>query len=159
MCACELFEKLKENAKTLISQMGYIEFIKRSIYIAFDSLEKEEKYTRKEAYNTIIGLFASVACNDGEIKMNEHEVFHSLFKDCSYDEFFNYMSRFNKQDKRDATIELFKRMRITNNVISLVSMCIALALVDGDMNINEELFITSLCDVYLAQDRNGWYYQ
>lgn len=159
MYAYELFEKLKENAKTHISQMGYIEFVKRNVYMAFDSLQNEENYTKNDVYNTTIGLFACVACNDGKIKMDEYEIFHSLVNCQSYDEFFNYISCLNKQEKRDRAVELFKRVRITRNVIALLSMCIAVALVDGDMNLNEELFITSLCDIYLAQDRAGWYYK
>lgn len=159
MYAYELFEKIKETAKTYISQIGYIEFVKRNIYAAFDSLEHEENFTKSDAYNTVMGLFACVACNDGKIKMDEYEIFHSLVNCHSYDEFFNYMSSLNKQEKRDRAVELFKRVRISHNVIALLSMCIALALVDGDMNLNEELFITSLCDVYLAQDRAGWYYK
>ncbi len=159
MYAYEVFEKLKETAQSHIAQMGHTELIKRNVYMVFDSLENEEKFIRQDAYDTTMGLFACVACNDGKIKIKEYEAFNALVSCNSYDEFFNYMSKLNKQEKRDRAIELFKRVRIRRNVIGLISMCIAVALVDGDMNENEELFITSLCDIYLAQDRNGWYYQ
>ena len=95
------------------------------------------------------------AINDGKISYDELAAYNSISnaQKADYNTFFNVMSKYNKQQHRDYTVQLFNRMS-ESSAYSFLNFCIAVCIVDGNVAYNEESFCTSLCEVYL----NRFYY-
>ena len=140
MYAYELFEKMKKIAQENISKNGS-SYIKTIADYSYTRLLHDENLDKSTAFNTVIGLFACVACNDGKLSYDEYKGMWRIFgsnPDYTYDDFFNTMSKFNKQEWRNQTKEAS---------INLICFAITVALLDNNLSENEELFITSLCGI------------
>lgn len=149
MYAYELYEQTKSAILDVYRQKGK-DIIYNGGHNLYNQLKNIEGFSQTDAYATVIGGFACVACNDGKISYDEYEALSKLFGNpMSYDEFFDLMSRYNKQDKRDRTVALFNRINSPEVAHMFIMFCISASIVDGNINTNEEMFCTSLCEVYL----------
>lgn len=149
MYAYELFEKMKKIAQENISKNGS-SYIKTIADYSYTRLLHDENLDKSTALNTVIGLFACVACNDGKLSYDEYKGMWKIFgsnPDYTYDDFFNTMSKFNKQEWRNQTEYVFKNLRTKEASINLICFAITVALLDNNLSENEELFITSLCGI------------
>jgi hypothetical protein len=153
MYAYQLFDKILSEAKSYYAQMGN-KIIYNSANNLFGKL-RNEGFSQDDAWRAVAGGFACVAYNDGKISYDELAAYNSISnaQKADYNTFFNVMSKYNKQQHRDYTVQLFNRMS-ESSAYSFLNFCIAVCIVDGNVAYNEESFCTSLCEVYL----NRFYY-
>lgn len=149
MYAYEIFEIVKNNTKKTIEQEG------SSCIVGFANelytrLIRNEGLDKRAAYEVIMGAFACVACNDGKISKEEYYAMKKMLKAgdyFTYDEFFNRMAKYNKQEWRNKTIQVFQSLIDRQDAVQFLYFTTAVALIDNNLAQNEELFITSLCGV------------
>ncbi len=151
MYAYELYENALQIVSDSCSKIGRIQTLENLFANTFNALIEDEYFSRHEATEFIIGAFACVACNDGKISRDEYAAFKNAVgeQDFTYDDFFNLMSQYNRKTNRDNTVNVFNGLKNRDTVLMVISLCIATALQDGYVHENEELFCTSLCEVYL----------
>lgn len=149
MYAWQLYEKIKDAALKAFAEGGndYMYGLGSTLYNEL----KNEGFSSDQAMSTVFGAFACVACNDGKVSYAEHESFKTMISnsDVSYDDFFDVMSKYNRQEFRDQTAKTFASLRNQSTVLVFLKLCIMVAVVDGSIHRNEELFCTSLCESYL----------
>mgnify|MGYP000165847435 CR=1 FL=1 len=149
MYAYELFEKMKKIAQEKISKNGS-SYIKTIADYSYTRLLHDENLDKSTALNTVIGLFACVACNDGKLSYDEYKGMWRIFgsnPDYTYDDFFNTMSKYNKQEWRNKTLQAFQSLTDRQDAVQFLYFTTAVALIDNNLAQNEESFITSLCGV------------
>lgn len=151
MYACELFETIKEQAIGHKKKVGD-KALHNIFSNLFTSLREVESFSQEDACAAVLGAFACVAANDGRISMAEYEHFKNAnptFQQYSYDDFFNIMAKYNKQEHRDRTAAYFNRLQTEEVARKFIGFCVMVAVVDGNVALNEELFCESLCEIYL----------
>ena len=152
MYAYQLFEELKAEVQQIYNEDG-----NKALAIASDKLYKgmrELGFTASDAVDAIFGAFACVACNDGRLVYNEFRAFSSVMANdekVTYDAFFKLMSKYNRQEHRNRTIELFNSINSKSVAGTFICLCIATCLVDGNVADREETFCTSLCEIYIKR--------
>ena len=144
----QLFDHIKGEVQKYYQQSGnkIIENLANNLF----GKMRNEGFTANEAWRAIAGGFACVASNDAKISYDELRAYNAMVGEpISYSDFFNIMSKYNKQENRNNTIELFNRMRSGDTAYNFITFCIAVCIVDGNLATREETFCTSLCDVYI----------
>lgn len=150
MYAYELFEQIKAQAISYKNSAG-----KNALYNIFQNLYNAlihvERFSQDDTYDAVFGAFACVAANDGRLSYDEYEALITAAEldNFTYDMFFTLISRFNKQEHRNRTIQLFDRIRHGDVAKKFIDFCIMVAVLDGNVVLNEELFCESLCEAYL----------
>lgn len=156
MYAYELFEHIKSKAIEYKNRQGHeaMQSIFNNLCIA---LTEREYFSDEDASRAVIGAVACVMANDGRISRAEYESFrnaNSSFRQMSYDDFFNLMATFNRQENRDRTIVYFDRIRSEEVALWFIQLCVMSAVVDGNVALDEELFCESLCESFLNRFDN-----
>jgi hypothetical protein len=150
MYAYQLFEQLKEQSQSAYNKLGNNAVGNLAENLFYDLCDIG--FGDKNAVELIYGGFACVACNDGKVSYDEFRAFATFLKNdpsFNYDKFFDIMSMFNKQQRRDRTIDLFNSINDADIALSFVLLCVVTCIVDNRLHENEEAFCTSLCEVYL----------
>lgn len=149
MYAWQLYEKIKDAALKAYAADGnaYMLGLGNTLYNKL----KDQGFTKEQAMSTVFGAFACVACNDGKISYAEHESFKKMIGDpsLSYDDFFDVMSKYNRQESRNQTVDSFNAINNPTTALDFIKLCVMVSVVDGSIHTNEEMFCTSLCEVYL----------
>lgn len=145
--AYEIFEHFKNKSTnaTKEQKIGAAIVAARDCYNYFKSIGVNED----EDVRICQMAFGMIACNDGKIRNEEHELYKKIFGDCTYDEFFNIMQVANKQAFRDTTVGYFKMITDRKIAERFLIFCFLVSSFDGDIDYREESLITSLCGVYL----------
>lgn len=149
MYAYELFEQIKSQAISHKNNVGNkaLYNIFRNLYYA---LMDVECFDSEETFDAIVGAFSCVAANDGKLSYEEYEALNIAGAlNLTYDRFFNLVSNYNKQQNRDRTIQFFDRIRHGDVAKKFIDFCVMVAVLDGNVALNEELFCESLCEAYL----------
>ena len=149
MYAYQLFDHIKDEVQKYYSQHG-----NKIVYNLANNLfskMRDEGFTANESWRALAGGFACVACNDGKISYDELKAYNAMSTNepISYSDFFDIMSKYNKQEHRNSTVDFFNRMSRADTAYNFVTFCIAICFVDGTLASREESFCTSLCEVYL----------
>lgn len=149
MYAWQLFETIKKGALEVSDseRNDCIASLGNDLYRA---LRGCEDFSEDDAIATVYGAFACVACNDGKISYDEYLAFKGMAsKDLTYDDFFKVMTYLNRQQQRDATANNFNRISHQEVAKLFIDFCIIVCVADGSIHLDEELFCTSLCEVFL----------
>lgn len=149
MYAYELFEQIKAQAIQHKNNVG-----KNALYNIFSNLygglRNTEGFSTNDAFCAVIGAFACVAANDGKLSYDEYQALNIASElNITYDEFFDLIAKFNKQEHRNRTIQLFDRITTREVAKRFVDYCVMVAVLDGNVALNEELFCESLCESYI----------
>lgn len=150
MYAYELFEQIKAQAISHKNNAG-----RNALYNIFqnlyNALKNIEYFSSDDTFEAVFGAFACVAANDGKLSYDEYEalIVAAELDNFTYDMFFTLISKFNKQEHRNRTIQLFDRIRHGDVAKKFIDFCVMVAVLDGNVALNEELFCESLCEAYL----------
>ena len=149
MYAYQLFDKILAEVNKAYAEMGN-DIIGNAGKNLFYKM-RDEGFSPNDSWRAVAGGFACVACNDGRISYDELRAYNAMHdeKQADYSTFFDIMSKYNKQEHRNYTIELFNRMSNPQTAYNFVMFCIAVCVVDGSVAPREESFCTSLCEVFL----------
>lgn len=152
MYAWEMYEEIKKRMLEIIDANGKDEAVRIYANKVYNFLIDEENFYKSDAFECVVGAFACVACNDGKISYAEYDAFKRMLNpgdSYSYDDFFNTMSKYNLQQSRDKTSSYYYRINNFVTAIAFIDFCVLVALVDGSIHENEEIFCMSLCEYCL----------
>lgn len=149
MYAYEIFETIKNNTERRIEQEGNscVAGLANDLY---RRLIHNEGFDKQTAYDIVMGAFACVACNDGKISNQEYYAMQKIIEagdNFTYDDFFNRILKYNKQEWRNKTLQAFQSLTDRQDAVQFLYFTTAVALIDNNLAQNEESFITSLCGV------------
>lgn len=149
-----LLEEIKTEANGYIGNTGKVD--RRLFELGeslFNDLSRNEGFSSRDCLDLMLGCFASASESDGNYSQTEYEAFKifmgSSGSEWTYSAFCNEMQRRSSYEECNRTIELSRRIKNPQIARRYILLAVVVALSDGPMNADEEMWCGSLCMSYV----------